>query len=153
MKIMKPILLNCCLLFLLLSCQNEKKQTQKATGTSLPETPEGVVRLWQKHIDKNEFSSAKTLSTQRGKEWIGGIEAFLSGENSDSLITTTEFLNMNCVESGMDAYCVYLFRSEEGDTFQDTFFLKKENSQWLVDIPEDEGVPTEEELLEFFEEN
>lgn len=150
---MKPILLNCCLFILFFSCQNESTSTQKNGGATLPQTPEGVVRLWQKHIDKNEFSDAKILSTQRGKEWISGIEAFLADENSDSLITNTEFLNMNCVENGMDAYCVYLFKSEEGDTFQDTFFLKKENNQWLVDIPEDEGVPTEEELLEFFEEN
>lgn len=150
---MKPILLNFCLLFLIIGCQNDPKTSQENTKKIHPTNPESVVRLWQKHIDKNEFDDAKILSTERGKDWISGIQSFLEGEDMDSIITTTEFLNMNCVENGMDAFCVYTFKSEEGDMFQDTFFLKKENNLWFVDIPEDEGVPTEEELLEFFEEN
>lgn len=150
---MKPILLHICLLMLLISCQNDSKNSSENTAITHPTTPEGVVRLWQTHIDKNEFNAAKVLSTKRGKDWINGIQAFLEGENMDSIITTTNFLNMNCVENGMDAYCVYFFKSEEGDMFQDTFFLKKESNLWLVDIPEDEGVPTEEELMQFFEEN
>jgi hypothetical protein len=137
----------------MLSCQNDAKNSSENTTKTHPTSPEGVVRLWQTHIDKNEFNAAKLLSTQRGKDWINGIQAFLEGENMDSIITTTNFMNMNCVENGMDAYCVYLFKSEEGDTFQDTFFLKRENDLWFVDIPEDEGVPTEEELMQFFEEN
>ena len=150
---MKPIILSICCFFLLIGCTNEPKATDNTTKEVIPKTPEGVVRQWQKFIDKNEFQAAINLSTPRGKEWIEGIELFLKDENLDSMITNTEFLNMNCIENGGDAFCVYLFKDEEGEIFQDTFFLKKEKNQWLVDIPEDEGVPTEEELLEFFEEN
>jgi hypothetical protein len=147
---MKPILLNVCLLFLLIGCQSDSKSSQNNSTKAHPTTPESVARLWQTHIDKNEFNAAKTLSTSRGKDWINGIQSFLEGEDMDELITTTNFLNMNCVENGMDAFCVYVFKGEEGDIFQDTFFLKKENNYWFVDILEDEGVPTEEDLMEFF---
>lgn len=150
---MKPIFFNFCIVILLFGCQNDSKTNQQPQSQTYPTTPEGVVRLWQKHIDKNEFKAAKKLSTPRGKEWISGIELFLQDENLDSMITNTEFLNMNCTENGSDAFCVYLFKDEDGEIFQDTFFLKKGNNLWLVDIPEDEGVPTEEELIEFFEEN
>ena len=147
---MKQIFFLLCFLSVLIGCQNEPKSTANTTAEVYPTTPEGVVRLWQKYIDNNEFEPAKKLSTARGQEWIGGIEMFLKEENLDSMITNTDFLNMNCVENGADAFCVYLFKDEDSEIFQDTFFLKKENNQWVVDIPEDEGVPTEEELMEFF---
>lgn len=152
---MNRLLFKLAVFLLFIGCQNEPKTPQKPSPPAFvhPTNPEAVARLWQQFIDKNDFQGAKKLSTDRGQEWISGIETFLAGEYLDSLVTTTEFLNMNCVENDSTAFCVYLFKVEEGEIFQDTFFLIKEKQYWLVDIPEDEGIPTEEELLEFFEEN
>jgi len=150
---MRPFFLIISLILLLASCQNEPRNPQNFQKNEALKTPETVARQWQNHIDKNEFAQAQKLSTLRGRQWISVIQTFLEEENMDSLVTKTEFLNMKCSEKGADAFCVYLFKGDEGDIFQDTFFLKKENNSWLVDIPEDEGIPTEEEFIEFFEES
>ena len=129
------------LFFLLMvwSCQDSSPSNTPSKTVDFPKTPEAIVRKWQNHLDRNEFKEAKRISTPNAIEWIETIEGFLAEEELDSLTTTTEFLNMKCYEKGNDANCVYLFIDEEGFQFEDTFFLKKMDNLWLVDIPEEEG--------------
>jgi len=115
------------LIFTFASCQNDP---------SLPKEPHAVVKQWQEWINKNNFTQAKQLSTENAQEWIDWIGQVLK-EGNITEETTSVFRNIDCKVNGAEATC-FCQVEEMGEFFLDTFFLVKENDQWLVNIPEKE---------------
>ncbi len=108
-----------------------------APEKELPNTPETVAKQWQIYIDNNHFDKAKTLSTKQAIEMVDMIQSVLYTEIEEEVESNTVFKEMICTEKGNKAICTYII-IESGEEIQDSFFLQKENSQWLVDVPEEE---------------
>lgn len=153
---MKKVFLFLFLFFMLFGCGMEPQFSN---------TPEGVVRKWQEHMDKNQFEKAKKLSTPETQVTITSIEALLTMDQEPIPIDTTEFITLNCQEKANDAVCKYTIKLEgefmelegeivrvEEEIIADSFLLKKIGSNWLVDIPEemadDEEMKGMEEILD-----
>lgn len=150
---MKKILPFLSLIFLFAGCQEEA-----------PDNPEGVIRLWQQYMDRNDFEAAKELSTPQGQQVITDIEELLSFDGEPIPVDTTDFIAMACVENGNQAVCRYTERMKEEyfqrgnerikveeEIISDSFLLKKIKGKWLVDLPDD-PIPNDEELQEMFNE-
>jgi len=121
------------------ACQNSTTSEKEEKKQPTPNTPESVARQWQQYIDYNNFDAAKKLSTNNGIIWIDGIKSILLNvEEGEEAITPTEFTVMTCKEDKDKATCNYVYREEE-EIIIDSFFLVRQNGQWLVDIPEEEN--------------
>ncbi len=130
--------LSCAAFFCLSNCASDKKD--------LPNTPESVARQWQLWIDNNEYLLARELSTSNAIEWIDWVEETLKRDGLEvDTFPPTQFLHMRCTERGNLASCLYLL-DDNGFQYQDSFYLKKINSQWLVDIPEQDLI--EDDMIE-----
>lgn len=133
-----------CSLFLSLifiSCQSDP--TQQRTTEALDElanTPEEIVRQYQTYIDNNEFDKAKRVSTKLEQERLELLKGIITGELLESATMTTTFTALDCNEVGNKALCVGKY-VEDGEEFQDTFFLEKIDNQWLVTITEEVEAP------------
>ncbi|MBK7409961.1 MAG: hypothetical protein IPJ40_19080 [Saprospirales bacterium] len=110
-------------------------------------SPESVVRQWQSHVDHNEFEKAKVLSAPRTEALLSWMEVLLSEMDADSVVTQTDFKEINCKESGDKAVCYYTME-EEGQTFYDSFLLVRIDGKWLVDLPEEALYEEGEEDME-----
>ena len=119
------------LILSIVACASEKE---------LPNTPETVAKQWQEYIDNNHFDEAKELSTEQAIEMVNMIQSVLYTEVEEEVESNTVFKEMICSEKGTKAICTYII-VENDEEIRDSFFLQKENNQWLVDIP------AEEELL------
>lgn len=102
----------------------------------LPQTPEAVVEQWQTWINENNFVQAKRLSTKNTKDWINWMSKVLD-ENNLTEETPSVFHKIDCQLDGTNALCACLVE-ELGELYADTFYLKQEQTQWLIDIPEEE---------------
>ncbi|MCB0661800.1 MAG: hypothetical protein KDC24_03590 [Saprospiraceae bacterium] len=122
------------LFFLLVGCADESEKNTKIDFTTL--SPEEVSKAWQRAIDVNDFSTAKALSTDKTKEFVASIEKLIGDDPALETVDTTIFVSMECETIDSDAKCIYRFRIE-GDIVTDSFFLKRENNQWLIDIQEE----------------
>lgn len=111
----------------------------------LPNTPETVVRAYQKYLDKNNFRAAKKLSTKAERDRLDMIQHMIEDEPSDSTITDTNFLTMTCKERGKNAVCYYTI---EGFDFDDSIQLVNQRGQWLVDVTEEEFTIESDTLFE-----
>ncbi|MCB0662440.1 MAG: hypothetical protein R2769_01175 [Saprospiraceae bacterium] len=121
---------------------------EKASTDLSQLSPEQVCKLWQKSVDSNDFETAKQLSTPKTREFVASIEKLIGGDESGMALDTTVFLSMNCTENGEDANCAYTFQLE-GEVVADSFFLKRIDGKWLVDIKEEPFIEEEdtEEIL------
>ncbi|MFK7935683.1 MAG: hypothetical protein AB8G22_19370 [Saprospiraceae bacterium] len=137
-------------IFFLLSCQTDStEQRPENVLEKLAQTPEGIVRQYQSYLDKNEFDKAKRVSTAAEQERLEMIKGIITGELLESSTMTTAFIDLNCKEDGNKAFCIGKY-AEDGENFQDTFYLEKVDNQWLVTITEDVDEPViikGEELL------
>ncbi len=128
------------ILCFLLACHAEKASS-----------PEEVARKWQEYVDNNQFDQARQLSTSRAQEMVRMMEGIFLDEE-DMISTNTQFKSMNCKERGDTmAICVYEIIDEE-ELIRDSFTLIKFKEQWLVDIPEEEGLMEEEDVEKLFNE-
>jgi hypothetical protein len=136
------------LAFLLLTFACENSSADKSVTNFSQLSPEQVCKLWQKSVDSNDFETAKKLSTPRTKEFVTSIEKLIGGDESGMALDTTVFLSMNCNENGDNANCAYTFQLE-GEIVADSFFLKRMDGKWLVDIKEEPFLDEEdtEEIL------
>jgi hypothetical protein len=115
-------------LSILIACGNEPKSSAAET----PNNPEAVVRQWQTLMDKNDIAQAKLLSSSNTQKWLEGIDAAFGG---DTLHVKTEFVSMNCEETGDKAMCKCTSKQNDlNDVYEDVFYLVKENGKWLVDL-------------------
>ena len=107
-------------------------------------SPEGILKLYQKHFDQNDFESAKKLSTEAGKQWLTDIEPMIVNEFSiDSSILTTVFNKLECSINQDTAICICELE-DENESYNATYKLLKIKGKWLVDAP-DEGETIEYE--------
>ncbi|NJK83711.1 MAG: hypothetical protein HC912_07720 [Saprospiraceae bacterium] len=120
------------LVLLLLACATETNPID----STLPNTPEAVVRTYQAYLDKNDFEKAKTLSTEAEKNRLNAIFNIISSEPSDSTIFSTIFLEIDCKTEEDKAACACLVEDFE-EKYRDTFHLVKIKGQWLVDATQD----------------
>ncbi len=127
----------------LFACQNENKAKTKEAST-----PEEVVRKWQGLMDKNAFAAAKKYSTTNTIRVIESFESYFD-EEDESLIDTTILLNLKCVILDNHSVCRYEF-DEEGETYRDSFLLKRVDGKWLIDVEETDLLNDEslEDILE-----
>ncbi|GJM31521.1 MAG: hypothetical protein DHS20C18_05220 [Saprospiraceae bacterium] len=124
-----------------MACQQE---------ASVGGSPEEVVRQYQAFLDNNDFDQAKKISTPAGREMLEGLAVFFGGASEDSTVVHTNFLSIDCKESGNTARCDCRLQ-DEFETYASVFQLRKINDRWLIE-PNDEGVNIEqsesEEILE-----
>jgi len=127
--------------FFMVSCQSDPTEQRTAEALDeLAQTPEGIVRQYQSYLDKNEFDKAKRVSTAAEQERLELLKGIITGELLESSTMTTTFIDLDCNEVGNKAFCVGKY-AEDGETFQDTFYLEKVDNQWLVTITEEVDEP------------
>ncbi len=103
----------------------------------LPNTPETVARQWQQYVDENKFEAAKVLSAPNASEWLQWVSETLTEEMlEEDTLAPVKILGMTCVENTNRAACAYSF-DDNGLIYQDTFVLLQVAGQWLVDIPKE----------------
>ena len=132
------------------NCSENRPTTEQGTEEMeepIPDSPEGVVRLYQKYLDANQFDKARRISTNREQERLDMLKALLAGELFDSTLVNTVFLKLECQEQGKKAWCVGVYR-EEGEEYQDTFRLVKGEKSWLVDISDEEVLIETQEVID-----
>ncbi len=160
---LKIIILVIVLLNAVLACKNDPKEQKNtatpsvATTPMLPNTPETVVRAWQKAIDYNQFEEAEALSTDRMKGYIERVIRAVTA--SDAAIINTDLQNLTCtVETDSSkATCIYSVITLDTiatppypkgtkllgkahvleNNFTDKFNLVKQNGQWFIDNEKD----------------
>jgi hypothetical protein len=112
--------------FFLLSCQ-------PAQPGASAETPEQVVREWQRLVDKNHFQEAMKYCTEITRENIKVYGLPFEGQPSD---VQTNFASVSCKEQGNEAICKCSISVENSsETYEDEFHLIKQDGKWLIDIP------------------
>lgn len=117
----------------------QQNNTDSAAET-FPNTPEGVVRQYQAYLDKNEFDKAKRISTDAEQERLELLKGIITGELLESSTMTTQFTQLSCQETRNTAICIGAY-VEDGEAFEDTFYLEKVDERWLVTITEEIAPP------------
>ncbi|MEM0992950.1 MAG: hypothetical protein AAGI49_07920 [Bacteroidota bacterium] len=131
--------------FLLCSCEEDSASGSEA----YPDTPEAVVRIYQAHLDKNEFEQVKMYSTAKEQARIDEIAPIILEEVSDSTIFTTTFIRIDCKKAQRQAICDCVIENFD-EQYEDTFVLALENGQWKVDAAEEEIDYDHNEEIESF---
>lgn len=126
--------------FCLYSCASEPSEP-------LPNTPETVVKAYQKYLDENDFKAAKKLSTKDERQRLDMIAQMLEDEPLDSTLMNTTFLKLDCKATTESATCYYTIK-EFGELFSDSFLLVNQRGQWLVDVIEEEFTIESDTLFE-----
>ena len=141
-KILFPAGIMATLLISLSACGGDVSLETDTTVTSVqdtfPNTPEGVVRLYQSYIDSNLFAQAQRLSTPRSAALHEMMAAIVADTPSDSSLIHTQFLTLNCVVQQDTAVCNCLLK-DEYEEYASEYILIKSDGQWLVDLPDEEG--------------
>lgn len=111
--------------FFFINCHSNSKPS------SLPNTPEAVVRAWQAFIDNNQLSQAAQLSTAEALIYIQQELSALPIEDSLEQEQNV-FLDLQCQELGDSAICTYFFEDEIGEKMPGKLALRRIKGQWLV---------------------
>ncbi len=111
--------------------------------------PETVVRMWQKHLDENEFKLAKEISTDRGKQWLDIVTKMIESNNEAPDTFKTVFKQIKCIVVKDSAICRYTI-IDQGEELLDSMYLKKVKGKWLVDVKLDE-MPDENDVQDFYD--
>ena len=116
-------------------------------STKVANTPKTISLHWHQLLSNNQFAEAKKWSTDNAKEWLDWIEQRIPAEE----LTETNpplYIEGDCFENGDKATCIYLME-DNGELYQDSFFLVKISGLWLVDLPEEDVIEGEtiEELF------
>lgn len=147
-----PTFLFFYLLITFSACQNDTTGTESNLITETadyPAQPEGVIRLYQAHIDSNRFDQAKLYSTLAGKIWVDTLSRIInsSGEEMDSTLLQTQFLQINCQIEQDTAVCNCLASDQDGP-YEVLYTLIREKNQWKVDAPKEEDLWIDEQLIQ-----
>lgn len=111
-----------------------------------PQSPQDILKAYQKHIDNNEFEAARQLSTEAGKVWLTDLETIIAGEAPDSTLLTTQFLSIDCEEEGAFLICECTLK-DQYEEYTAVYRLVKSEDTWLVDAPQDDII-IEDDVLE-----
>lgn len=96
----------------------------------LPNVPEEVVKLWQQSIDKNNFETARRLSTGEAFTYIAELSELNNGDTLEW--EDNPMLNLRCQIIGDSAHCTYHFEDETGEPDPGQLALRRVKGQWLV---------------------
>jgi hypothetical protein len=114
--------------------------------------PDEVVRLWQDYIDRNQFDSARQLSTELARSYVDFLDALTQGDTSETY--QTQLYDLGYEIRGDSAICHFLIEGEMGERIPDTLILYKVKGHWLVHrvegfsvIPVDTLQPGDENIL------
>ncbi len=132
------------------ACTNEPASTPPPDEAALyPQQPEEVIRRYQAHIDSNRFEQAKQYSTEAGKVWIDTLSKIIisSGEDLDSTLLETRFLNISCNTRQDTAFCNCLAVDQDGE-YEVVYQLIRENNRWKVEAPENDDLWIDEQLIQ-----
>ena len=109
-------------------------------------TPELVIRQYQTHYDKNEFKAAAAFCTPAMQQQLVVLEEMLDGD-LDSTLLETEFLKLDCAVRNDSAFCLALLK-DQYETYPASFLLLQSKRGWLVDLPVEESIDYNEEVLD-----
>ena len=136
---------------ILSACQNDSAGTVNVPTqvADYPEQPEEVIRQYQANVDSNRFEQAKLLSTATGKIWIDTLSRIInsSGEEMDSTLLQTQFVQMDCQVKQDTAICNCLASDQDG-SYEILYTLIREENKWKVDAPKEEDMWIDEELIQ-----
>lgn len=109
------------------------------------ESPEEVLKVYQKHFDRNEFELAKAYSTKTGQKWLDEISPLMMSDNEQNSILNTTFHKIDCQIEADTATC-FCKLEDENELYEATYLLIKVDGIWLVDAPdEDESIEYEDD--------
>lgn len=138
-----PYLPGCLLAIatVLFACQPEPDKLAESVNQS----PEEVLRAYQRYYDRNQFQEAKALSTPAEQERLDELAEIIAMEVSDSTVLETVFEELNCSARGDTATCLCTLR-DQYEQYQANFQLVRTESGWLVDAPHQEQLRIDEDL-------
>jgi len=105
------------------------------TNTSLPDTPEEVIRKYQKYIDLNQYHAAIALSTPAEQRRLEKEAQIIALAPTDSTIFHTRFKQLDCREAAAKITICSCWMEDEYGVYNGLFRLVKMNGEWRVDIP------------------
>lgn len=110
---------------------------------------EDTVKTYQKLIDQNKFSEAKSLCTPHLVEIINGFELIFD-DNELAPNTITKFNSIDCVEKQDTVRCICELE-DEYEIYTSLFTLIKIEGEWKVDASSDADEETFEHSIEIIE--
>lgn len=110
-------------------------------------TPEQTVRLFQGYMDKNLFDEAKKLCTPNEQKRLTALVDELNGSYLDSTVLHTKFLELDCTVEDRTAYC-FCRVEDEYEQYEMEYILVRRSGRWLIDIPENSGVPETDKIVD-----
>jgi|GEM_PF-706133 hypothetical protein len=124
---------------------------QACNNTPAPEedkrTPEEIIRLFQSHYDKNDFETAKQLSTPKVQEFLSMLAKQVAADPIDSTLFNTTFINISCEQKVDTAFCKCLLKDDYEDEYETEYKLVKVGGRWLVDASEEDFSTEEMEIF------
>ncbi|MEY4937998.1 MAG: hypothetical protein RIS64_4357 [Bacteroidota bacterium] len=120
--------------FILTSCNREDRapnyvSTESARLVVLPNTPELVVKAYEKSVANNDFGLARRLSTGESLKYVNMLDSLYHIEPEGA--RKNNILEIKCREKNEKADCDCIIEEPHGKSaFK--HFLIKQSGQWLV---------------------
>ncbi len=148
---MRNLLLLFSLLMLFTYCTDDPvdESGEETVLDSYPNQPAEVIRRYQASIDSNHFLQAKLYSTLSGQAWIDTLSKIInsSGEDLDSTLLQTQFLQIDCQIQQDTALCNCLAEDQDGK-YEMTYTLLKVDEKWKVEAPEEDDLWIDEQMIQ-----
>ena len=126
---------------ILLSCscnpieEQHSNKSSASTTSFASQNPKEVVQAWQSLLDAYELEQAKSIASPEAQQFLDLLASYGNGLPKDSLITTSEILNIECIEKQNQATCYTLIRDLTfKEIYRDTFDLILEDNNWLITV-------------------
>lgn len=112
-------------------------------------SPENFVQQYQGWLDVNDFEKAEGHATEEEKLRLNDLKKFVfkTQETLDSSLLKTSFLAINCLPKREHVICVCKMK-DQFEIYDNTFYLKKSSSKWLMDAPPEEAQIYQDEELQ-----
>jgi hypothetical protein len=120
--------------FILTSCNREDRAPNHITSESarlvvLPNTPELVVKAYEKSVANNDFGLARRLSTGKSLEYVNTLDSLYRIDPEGA--RKNNILEIKCHEKNEKADCDCVIEEADGKSaFK--HLLIKQSGQWLV---------------------
>jgi hypothetical protein len=120
--------------FILTSCNREERSpnhvsTESARLVVLPNTPELVVKAYEKSVANNDFGLARRLSTGESLAYVNTLDSLYHIDPEGA--RKNNILEIKCREKNEKADCDCIIEEPQGKSaFK--HFLIKQSGQWLV---------------------
>lgn len=121
-------------IFFVIACQNRDQPATpppptNLTTVQLPNTPEDVIKRWERQISENQFADAKLISTGKALETVVSLDSTHHIEPIEA--SSTKILNIACRTEGDKSECDCLLEDAVGQ-LKCTYFLLRQNGQWYL---------------------